>query len=407
MFGNRTESEGVAPRSRGAWVRDWIACLLLITPAMVPYLTHYTRRSARGTPTGFIHYDMPVYMANAREHFDGPGFRPTYSNPCSPSYDTMPIYFQPMTLLLGTAWWVSGLEPGLIFVLFGLASALTCARVALALYREFVGFETTAHRLGLVIFFWGGGLLALSGILLALIRGRRDPFAFQAIFRLDPTEGLWFLNFGRNLIFPTEAFYHALSFGCLYLVVKNRFHAASVLVIFLGACHPFTGIEILSILVAWAAVEVVFMENPCVPREFLGFLVLATLILLGYYMGFLMAFPEHRRLMMQWEKDWGLQAWNFLPADILVGGLALWTVRRSRLARIFFAEPGNRLLLVWFLVAFALANHEFAVKPVQPLHFTRGYTWTPLFLMGASTLVDWLSRRLSDPDRAGVWRGLP
>ena len=58
------------------------------------------------------------------------------------------------------------------------------------------------------------------------------------------------------------------------------------------------------------------------------------------------------------------------------------------MARRFFAEPRNRLFLTWFLVAFALANHEFAIRPIQPLHFTRGYIWTPLFFMGATPLVD-------------------
>ncbi|MBV8611409.1 MAG: hypothetical protein JO034_28700 [Singulisphaera sp.] len=400
MDGNHTTAEGTAPRSCGVRMRDWLACLLLITPAMVPYLAHFARRSDRGAPTGFIHYDMAVYMANAREHFDGPRFRLTYSNPCSPSYDGAPIYFQPMTLLLGVAWRASGLDPGRVFALFGLASALACARVALALYREVVGSGTTAHRLGLVAFFWGGGVLALSGFLLALARGRSDPFAFESIFALDPASGLWFLNFGRNLVFPTEAFYHALSFGAFYLVLKRRYFAASLLIVLLGASHPFTGIEVLAILAVWAAVEVVFMEDPRVPRTFLCFLIVATLAHVGYYLVFLKSFPEHRRLMAQWENDWLLQARNFIPSDLLVGGLALWTVRRCRLARDFFAEPRHRLLLVWFLVAFALANHEFAVKPIQPIHFTRGYIWTPLFLMGAGTMVGWLSRRLSDPRRA-------
>ncbi|MBV8678248.1 MAG: hypothetical protein JO355_13885, partial [Planctomycetaceae bacterium] len=66
MDGNHTTAEGTAPRSCGVRMRDWLACLLLITPAMVPYLAHFARRSDRGAPTGFIHYDMAVYMANAR-----------------------------------------------------------------------------------------------------------------------------------------------------------------------------------------------------------------------------------------------------------------------------------------------------------------------------------------------------
>jgi hypothetical protein len=37
-----------------------------------------------------------------------------------------------------------------------------------------------------------------------------------------------------------------------------------------------------------------------------------------------------------------------------------------------------------------LANNELLIDPIQPLHFTRGYIWTPLFLLGAPLLVDTL-----------------
>jgi hypothetical protein len=53
---------------------------------------------------------------------------------------------------------------------------------------------------------------------------------------------------------------------------------------------------------------------------------------------------------------------------------------------------------MWFAVSFVLANHEFAMKPIQPAHFTRGYVWMPLFLLGAPVLMRlmatlWSSRR--------------
>jgi hypothetical protein len=38
-------------------------------------------------------------------------------------------------------------------------------------------------------------------------------------------------------------------------------------------------------------------------------------------------------------------------------------------------------------VSLALAKHDLLIAPVQPLHFTRGYIWTPLFLLGAPLLV--------------------
>jgi hypothetical protein len=52
-------------------------------------------KEAGEVPTGFIGYEMPYYLANAREHFDS-GFGLTYRNPYD-SADAPRIYFQPYT----------------------------------------------------------------------------------------------------------------------------------------------------------------------------------------------------------------------------------------------------------------------------------------------------------------------
>jgi predicted small integral membrane protein len=119
---------------------------------------------------------------------------------------------------------------------------------------------------------------------------------------------------------------------------------------------------------------------------------------LAYYLVFLNQFDEHRRLVAQWRLPRLLQMENFIPAYALVGGLAAWSARRLTLAKPFFDVGHNRLFLVWLVVAFALANHEFAMDPVQPLHFERGYIWTSLFLLGIPALLrlfDYLRERLT------------
>lgn len=81
-----------------------------------------------------------------------------------------------------------------------------------------------------------------------------------------------------------------------------------------------------------------------------------------------------------------------LPAYALVGSLALWRMRTLERAREVLAAPRERLFLVWFLAVFALANHEAFIKnPYQPIHFTRGYEWMPLFLLGAPLLLSWFN----------------
>lgn len=359
----------------------WVISALLMAPAAWPYFTHYFVKRDNLLPTGFIHADMPSYMANAREHFDAGHFRLTFSNPASVSYDSPPIYFQPLILILAIVWRVTGLSPGIVFMLSGIVTALLCAGAALALYREVIGLKRAPENLGLVVFFWGGGLLALTGAVYK-IAGNRG-----SVFQFDPADGWWFLNFGRNLILPTEALYHAVFLGCILCIVKRSYRAAVILAFAASVSHPFTGIELLAILCTWSLVEIYFMQNDEVPKFFLFACIGLMAGQFAYYVFFLNLFPEHRALSAEWALPWLLQAEHFIPAYALVGGLAVARLRRCKLAGEVLRIPTNRLFLIWFLVAFGLANHEFAIAPRQPLHFTRGYCWIALFLLGAPVLV--------------------
>ena len=109
------------------------------------------------------------------------------------------------------------------------------------------------------------------------------------------------------------------------------------------------------------------------------FLITCGLLLvhLSYYWFFLRQFAEHRSVVTQWMLPWILHYFNIIPAYALVAVFALWRVRTIALAKQFFAVRHNRLLLVWFVVAFLLAKHDLFIHAVQPLHFTRGYIWMP------------------------------
>ncbi len=49
--------------------------------------------------------------------------------------------------------------------------------------------------------------------------------------------------------------------------------------------------------------------------------------------------------------------------------------------------PHQRLFICWAIIAFLLSKHEWFIKPMQPIHFTRGYVWAGLFLFGLPALV--------------------
>ncbi len=367
--------------------RAWIIALLLMLPALIPVAVHFARAQRGGLATSYIYYDMPVYMANARALVEGDRIHWFYANPNDSSTDAPRIYFQPTTLLYAVVWKSTGLAPGLVLSIVGAASAWVCARVAIALFRDAAGSARDGpHRLALIALFWGGGLLAAAGAALA-VATHKSPLAFESLVALDPARGLWFLNFGRNLVFPTEAAYHALAFGVLLAVGRRHWIVATLLQLILSACHPFTSIEVALIVACWVGFERGFMKNRDVPRLFIVTACAQIIVILWYYGIYLNSFEAHRRVHAQLALDWGIQARNFVPAYALVAALAFWPMRDARRAAAHLSTPRRRLYLIWFLVAFALANHEFAIRPVQPIHFTRGYIWTPLFLLGVETLL--------------------
>lgn len=369
-------------------LKRWLAGLFLILPAAIPYAAHYAGAGGM-VPTGFIQGDQPYYMANAREHFDGGSFTPTYGNPSGAEFDTPRIYFQPQALLMGLVWRFGLQDPGLVFVLFGLVWAVVCARVAIALFEFLFGLPGPGHRLGLVVMFWGGGALVLAGTAVTGTYALYGvPMTVQGLFHLDPFAGLWCLNFGRTLVYPNEAYYHAIFFGVVLLLLRKRYAAAWGLALLLSVSHPFTGIELLAVGFAWIALEVVMRRDPPPPAFVAGWGLLMALHV-GYYLAVLPSFAEHRMLMDQWVQPWILGGASAAAAYLPVGLIALWRMRSLPLARALFEERSNRLFLVWFCVAFALANHELFMRAHQPLHFTRGYVWLPLFLLGAPLMIGW------------------
>ena len=106
----------------------WLVAVALALPAFAPLVAHYVgflREQLQ--PTGFLIYDTPYYMANAREHFDAGGFSFFYGSPFSYDYGTLRIYFQPLTLILGFLIRLPGADPGFVFGAVGLVAAIVCS----------------------------------------------------------------------------------------------------------------------------------------------------------------------------------------------------------------------------------------------------------------------------------------
>jgi len=365
-----------------------LAALLLSIPALlplggaliVPYLNNRV-------PTGFIEYDLPSYLAEGRAYFD-PGFHLTYGNPYA-GYDTPVIYFQPQTILLGLMQQL-GFDPGVTFNCFGLLALFFAAVVAVRFYIEVVGAETTAKRIGLVCFFWGGGIFTLVGLALALARGH----TLSTLWQFEPTWGWWMLNFGRNLVYPTEAYYHGVFLLSILFLFRRQLAPCLTCAALLCCSHPFSGLELILILIAYSAVELVLRSGAVTFKFLFGSSLIAALHM-AYYMIWLNRFSDHRILQLQWQKAWLYRPKTIVGALIIVGCLAIWRLASSSFSRL--NDPRNRLFAVWFLVIIALTQHQLVMRPLQPIHFAHGYDWMALFFLGSPALIELLDSVLRKP----------
>jgi len=98
---------------------------------------------------------MPYYLANAREYLDGGSEGLLYAQPFSFDLENRPIYVQPQILALGLAWRLTGMDPGTLFVLFGITVGVLCIRVWQRVLETAAPSSGTARIFGDVLFVWG------------------------------------------------------------------------------------------------------------------------------------------------------------------------------------------------------------------------------------------------------------
>lgn len=366
MTNSESESATEAPL---LWTRR---NAILFAAMLLPWLTilaaHYVGNGTQAT--GFIQYDQPYYVANGRAAFErGDGLR--YPNPSDSSPDAPVIYFHWLPWILGAAVSKLGFEPGVAYSLltagllpvFGwLTWLLVCRRA------------TSRHMQILFLALWSGGMLSLLG----LLKGTATGLLWSdAVFEFDPTEGLWFLNWGRNTVYGIEITYHCFVAASWLFVLRQQHWLALLCGGLLGLTHPWSGLELLLMLNAWMLLEAIRHRSG---RSYLhlGTAMVLIILLLGYYKLWLPRFPAHAALQANWSLNWRAEWSTVLYAYSPVAVLAIIHLmgRRFRLSR------DEQFLAVAAAVAFGLTIHDRILpRPVQPLHFSRGYVWMPLFLI--------------------------
>lgn len=354
---------------------NWILALLLTVPLFLFFLNYLFHHAPGLIPTGFIQYDNVSYIAYARQYLDASSFSLFYSNPFD--IDAPKIYFQPHILFFA-ALMAIGIPPGWILIPFTLVSSLICFRLIIALYDHLIKGQKF-RILQIWLFAWGGGLLCITGIIRGMFVDTEQPFLAN-MFALDPDGGWWGLNLGRALLFSCEAYYHALFLGAIYCLLSNRWLFCLGLLALLSLSHPFTGIELLGIVCLWAAIELLVNIRE-IPKWFVAGSFILLTFHIWYYLFFLEQFAHHQSVREQYSLSWVLRYYRILPAFAIVGCFTLASIYIKGV-KSYFSIRNNRLFACWFMVAFLLSNHQWFMEARQPIHFTRGYIWTSLFLMG-------------------------
>ncbi len=369
--------------------RIWTLSLLLTLPILVLYLSHFLSAIKKKDciPTGFITVEMPYYVANALEYKDAKDFHLCYALPFSADYTNKPIYFHPQIFVMGMFLKYTSIQPLFLFLVFGFIFAVLSIRISLLLLLQYQLIPPKILNVISILFIWGGGVLFIAGFGISLIKGMSFSGALKNCFFLDPFDGWWFLNLGRNFIFPTEAYYHFLFLATVYLVCTKRIFQAVLVTILLALSHPFTGIAMLLILISWMLLEKMFYKNETFKWTDLFVLLVGLCWFVYYNFFYLPSDAEHRILMQQWTLDWSAGLKNYFPAYLLVAIPAFYRLRSLKRIKLFFSIPFNRFLVIWLIINLGLENHDLFITPHQPLHFTRGYVWACLFLIGLPEII--------------------
>ena len=302
----------------------WLIAVIAFLPMLLAYAVHFGLPPDGARGTGFLQSDQPMYMAAAIRHFEH-GFFPAYGLPYSPDYDTPRVNVQLILLLLGSLVHLTGWDPGYVFAVFGIVAGVVMLRMAIALLTSFSGpMRGVAGMVTCFLFLWGGGVLALSGLVWGLSKGL--PFSYwslrEEVFRFDPFDGYWFLNLGRNVFYPLEAFFHCLFFGAILCMRHKKYLGGFILLIGAMLNHPFTALELSLVMGGIVALEFILRVDPpplwivVAVGVSVPFFLLHSLYLVG------LLSTEQTVVVAQnaldWSIDWKSMAAGYLPVVAIV-----------------------------------------------------------------------------------------
>jgi hypothetical protein len=366
--------------------------LLLSLPVILFLLQQCFYHSPDLKPTGFTIDENILYMSYAHQYTEQENFSLFYSNPFDGKPGSPAIYFQPINLIFAALLKI-GADPGFTLSIFGLLMSICCIYIGIKIIRHLLPAYENKSLIA-VLFTWGGGLTAIAGLIgsLFLVEYRYN-YWLDNIYLADTAHGWWALNWGRNLFIPLEAYYHFLFLLNIYLILKEKWILSLFTALFISISHPFTGTEYLLIINGWLFIELLFFKNKKISLWYWVGVIFITAVHFWYYLYYLNTFPEHRQLFAQYKARWTYSLLIAIPAYCLVTLLAVHNVYLNKPIKQLLNTSHQRLFLCWAIIAFLLSKHEWFIKPMQPVHFTRGYVWSGIFLFALPGLI-WLIKYL-------------
>ena len=239
----------------------WGISILLMLPPFLYYIAHFLGfGNPDAIPTGYIQYDMPYYMANALEYKESKNLHLLFPLPFSSNYENESIYFYPQIFLMGLIVRYTPVEPVILFLLFGFVFGVLTIRICLLILKKYCEVPPKFFLILISIFIYGGGVIFIAGFIKSFRFSKDFLLAINEGFYFDPSDGWWFLNLGRNFLFPTEAYYHFLFLGIVYLLLKKKILPATFGTALLALSHPFTGIAMLIIFLSWSLFEKIVLR---------------------------------------------------------------------------------------------------------------------------------------------------
>lgn len=360
---------------------------------------------------GLVHTDDQAYYACAREPFDAAsGLR--YASPYTTDPSAPRIYSHFAFLLIGTVWRVTGISlyalDQSLRVVFGIAMMT----LAVALFRRAFPARVRNGPLvaaGGVLLTVGGGLAWAAGAwnlawdyLFLLGDGSESlpsPNVWaqllpSAISAAEGGYGEWGASLFRVLAGASECIYHTIFFASVLLHLRGRGGWALFFLFLAWWSHPFTAVELSGVTIVFLLFQFLLGRRGAGRR-----LVLACAIAgagLTYYLLFLPRFPEHASVERQMREFGNIMLFNqVLPAYGLLAPLGAGWILTRDFRRSWRRDFRVRLMSAWLAAVVLLVFHDrlpFPGKPIQPLHFSRGYLYVPLTYFAVRGLLLWTGR---------------